>query len=134
MVPPERASLLRADTDEQAEHHVGMQARTLCRGQQGLRLLQREALRRPATAALWRLHQGRDVAPDEVVSLGMSDGPLQREPGDLQGPGGIAIGQLAKPRPDITGAQDAQWPGTYRVKQWPEQALVKRARPLGRVV
>src|SRR6185369_9522437 len=108
--------------------------RTLCRGQQGLRLLQREALRRPATAALRRLHQGRDVAPDEVVSLGMPDRPLQRKPGDLQGPGGIAIRQLAEPGPDITGAQDAQRPGTYRVKQRPEQALVKRARPLGRSV
>src|SRR6185312_2061606 len=74
------------------------------------------------------------IAPDEVVSLGVPNRPLQRETSDLQGPGGIAIRQLAEPGPDITGAQDAQRPGTYRVKQRPEQALVKRARPLGRAV
>ena len=64
----------------------------------------------------------------------MPDRPLQREPGDLQGSGGIAIRQLAEPGPDITCAQVAQRPGAYRVKQRPEQALVKRARPLGRAV
>ena len=134
MVPPEGTRLLGADADQQAQHDVGMQPRTLRRGQQGLRLLQREALGRPAAAALRRLHQGRDVAPDEIVSLGVPDRPLQREPGDLQRPGGIANRQLAEPGPDITRAQDAQRPGAYRVKQRPEQALVERARPLGRAV
>jgi hypothetical protein len=68
-----------------------------------------------------RFHQGRDVAADEVVGLGVADRPLQREPGDLQGPGGIAIRQFAESGPDITRAQVAQRPGAYRVKQRPSR-------------
>ena len=64
----------------------------------------------------------------------MPDRSLQREPGDLQRPGGVAGRELAEPRPDIARAQDAQRPGAYRIKQRPEQALVERARPLGRAV
>jgi hypothetical protein len=121
VVPPEGTRLLGANADQQAQHHVRVQARTVRRGQQDLRLLQREALGRPAAAASRRFHQGRDVAPDEIVGLGVPDRPVQREPGDLQGPGGIAIRQLAEPGPDITRAQVAQRPGAYRVKQWPSR-------------
>jgi hypothetical protein len=134
VVPPEGTRLLSADADQQAQHHVRVKARALRRGQQGFRLLQREALRWPPGAALRRFHQGRDVRSDEIVSLGVPDRPLQREPGDLQRPGGIAIRQLAEPGPDITRAQVAQRPGAYRIKQRPQQTLVEGARPLGRAV
>jgi hypothetical protein len=108
MVPAQRAGLLGADADQQAQHDIRVQARTLRRGQQRLRLLQREALRRPSAAALRRLHQGRDVAADQLVGLSMPDRPFQRVPGDLQRPGGIPGRELAKGRSDVTRAQDAQ--------------------------
>src|SRR5271166_3561249 len=106
----------------------------LRRSQQGLRLLQREALRRPPAAALRRLHQSRDVAANKVVSLSVPDRSLQRVPGDLQRPGGVAGRELVEPQPDIARTQDAQWPGPDRVKQRPQQPFVQGARPLGRAV
>src|SRR5204862_5129395 len=95
---------------------VSVQARTPRRGQQSLRLIQREALRRPPATSLRRLYQGRDVASDEVVGLGVPDSPLQRVPGDLEGSGGVTRGELTERRSDVAGAQDAQRPGADGVE------------------
>jgi len=52
VIPPQRAGLLGADADLQAQYYVRVQARTLGRDQQGFRLIQREALGRPPAAAV----------------------------------------------------------------------------------
>jgi hypothetical protein len=62
------------------------------------------------------------------------DRPIQRVPGDLHRPGRVPSGELAQSRPDIACAQEAQRPGTDGVQQRSQQALVQRARPLGRAV
>ena len=96
VIPPQGPGLFSADAGQQAQRHVGVHARALGGGQQGLRLLQREALRRPARPAPRGLHQGGDVASDEIVGLGVPDSPVQRVAGDLEGSGGVAGCELAQ--------------------------------------
>src|SRR5580700_7028331 len=76
VIPAQRAGFLGADADQQAQRDVRVPPSGLCRGQQGLGLVEREALGRPPAAASRRLDQGRHVTPDKIVRLSVPYGPL----------------------------------------------------------
>ena len=67
--PPQGPGLLGANASQQAQRHVSVHARALGDGQQCLRLLQREALRRPSNPAPRWLNECGDVARDEIVRM-----------------------------------------------------------------
>src|SRR5262249_44373082 len=131
VIPPQGPGLLSADAGQQAQRYVGVQARALGCGQQGLCLLQGQALRRPAGPTPRRFHQRGDIACDDLVGLGVPDRTVQRVAGDLEGPGGVAGCELAQSGPDVACAEVSERTGSDDLQYRLQQALIYCTGPLG---
>ncbi len=105
LVPPERPELFGPQPGRHREHDVGVQAGTASGSQQLLSLLQSQALGRPVDPSRRGLNQGRHVPADQVPDLGMPDGPLQAETGDLKAARRQARGQRVEGFLDVPRRQ-----------------------------
>jgi hypothetical protein len=105
LAPSQCPGFLGTDAGQQAEHDERVQPRRGGRFEQRGRLLGCQRLRRPSWLPFRCVDQSGDVAPHEVVSLGVPDDPGQAVVGLLQGAGRVARRHLRERRAHLARRQ-----------------------------
>jgi hypothetical protein len=120
--------LLGPDADRKAQHDVGVQPGLPGRFEQRQGLLQGEGSAWSTYLALRVVHQGGHIPADQVVRLGIPDGPREGSPGDLQVSRRHPVAERLEPSAHIAGRQLPQRLGADVFQQRLQRFLVDGPR------
>ena len=105
VIPAQFPGLLGADAGPEAQDNVSVQARLADRVEQRERLFQDERAARPTDLALGAIDQGGHIPADQIVGLGIPDGPGEGSLGELQVPGRHPAAERLEAPAHIAGCQ-----------------------------